>query len=58
MILIQKLAKLRIPVPVASDLVKETDYGTEISETVEKHITSFDYNEFMSGRIYAKIKQK
>ena len=58
MFLIQKLAKLRKPVPVASNLVKETDYDTEISEIVEKHITSSNYNEFMSGRIYAKIKQK
>ena len=58
MFLIQKLAKLRKPVPVASDLVKETDYHTEISETVEKHITNSNHNEFMSGRIYAKIKQK
>ena len=58
MFLIQKLAKLRKPVPVASDLVKETDYDTEISEIVEKYITSSHYNEFTSGRIYAKIKQK
>ena len=58
MFLVQKLAKLRIPVPVASDVVKETDYDTEISEIVEKYITSSDYNEFMSSRIYAKIKQK
>ena len=58
MFLIQKLAKLRKPVPVASDLVKEADYDTEISEMVEKHITSSNYNEFMSNRIYAKIKQK
>ena len=44
--------------PVASDLVKKTDYDTKVLEIQRKYITTSDYNKFKNDILDAKIKQR
>ena len=41
-----------------SNLVKKTDYNTNITEIESKYITTADYNKFAKGIIDNSIKSK
>ena len=53
-----KIAKIKNKMPVASDLVKKTDYDTKVLEIQRKYITTSDYNKFKNDILDAKIKQR
>ena len=50
--------KNKIKTPVVSDLVKKTHYDARTLEIEGKYTTTFDYNNFTSDILDAKIKLK
>ena len=53
-----KNSQVKNKIPVVGNLVKKTDYNTEILEIEGKYITNFDFNKFTKEILDVRIKQK
>ena len=53
-----KISKVKCKIPVASDLVRKTNYENKILEMERNYFTTSNYNKFTSDKLHARIKQK